>query len=188
MTKIIEDFIRKMLIQKRGKIYLFVLLAVIVFTSKKIIIIYNEELLVALTFFAFVFFLYNFFGDDIKRSLDERCLTIQQELETFYVLKKESLTQALQQHKDVSFLMESFTCLILFSKQVLNNARRGSLVVLKNLFFHHIKQKLSTLYFSTTPVESGWNRQLAASQLPLLLDHVEGRENQGFSVKNLPIF
>ena len=180
----IEDFIRKMLIQAREKIFLFVLLGVIVFTSKKIIIIYNEELLVALTFFAFVFFIYNFFGDDIKRSLDERCLTIQQELETFYVLKKESLTQALQQHKDVYFLMESFTCLMLFSKQVLNNARRGSLAVLKNLFFHHIKQKLSTLYFSTTPVESGWNRQLAASQLPLLLDHLEGRENQGFSINN----
>ncbi len=179
-----EDFIRKMLIQAREKIFLFVLLGVIVFTSKKIIIIYNEELLVALTFFAFVFFIYNFFGDDIKRSLDERCLTIQQELETFYILKKESLTQALQQHKDVYFLMESFTCLMLFSKQVLNNARRGSLAVLKNLFFHHIKQKLSTLYFSTTPVESGWNRQLAASQLPLLLDHLEGRENQGFSMNN----
>jgi hypothetical protein len=172
-----QNWIKK-LIQGREKIYFFLFLTAMVFTSKKIIIIYNEEILVAVTFFAFVFFIYNFFGHNIKESLDERCLTIQQEMETFFVLKKESLTQALQQHKDVSFLMENLTCLIKFTKQVLNNASQRSLVVLNNLFFHHIKQKLSTLYLSTTPPESDWNRQLAAYQLPLVLAFLESRENQ----------
>ena len=176
----------KNLIQGREKIYFFLFLTAMVFTSKKIIIIYNEEILVALTFFAFVFFIYNFFGHNIKESLDERCLTIQQEMETFFVLKKESLTQALQQHKDVSFLMENLTCLKKFTKQVLNNASQRSLVVLNNLFFHHIKQKLSTLYLSTTPPESDWNRQLAAYQLPLVLAFLESRENQAFTTQDLP--
>lgn len=149
-------------------------LGAIFLLSKLSIIIYNEELLVTLTFFTFVFFIYNYFGNDIKESLDERCLAIQQELERFFVLKKESLIQLLRQHKDVSSLMKSITTLIDFTKQVLNKASQRSLLVLNNLFSHHIKQKLTTLSLSTAPLESEWNRELADYQLPLVLANLEG--------------
>ena len=163
--------------QDKQRFYFFLFLAAIVITSKKSIIIYNEEILVALTFFAFVFFIYNYFGNQIKESLDERCSLIQQELETFFVLKKESLIQALQQHRNVSSLMKTITTLIKFTKQLLNKASQRCLVVLNNIFFQHIKQKLSTLFLSTTPLELEWNRQLAAYQLPLVLANLENTDH-----------
>lgn len=163
--------------QDKQRLYLFLFLAAIVITSKKSIIIYNEEILVALTFFAFVFFIYNQFGTQVKESLDERCLLIQQELETFFVLKKESLIQALQQHRNVSSLMKTINTLIKFTKQLLNKASQRCLVVLNNIFFQHIKQKLSTLFLSTTPLELEWNRQLAAYQLPLVLANLENTDH-----------
>ena len=177
-NKMIKQNWTKILSQDQQKLYLFIFLATIVFTSKRIIIIYNEELLVALTFFAFVFFIYKFFGNNIKESLDERRLTIQQELETFFVIKKDSLTQVLEQYKNVSSLMKSLRTLIDFTKQLLSKASQRCLIVLNNIFFHHIKQKLSTLFLSTAPLESEWSRQLAAYQLPLVLANLEGTPNQ----------
>ena len=172
-----QQYLTKISNQDKRILYLLVFLAAIVITSKNSLIIYNEEILVALTFFAFVFFVYNSFGNQVKESLDERCLLIQQELETFFVLKKDSLIQALQQHKNVSSLMKSITTLIKFTKQLLNKASQRCLVVLNNIFFQHIKQKLSTLFLSATPLELEWNRQLAAYQLPLVLANLENGDN-----------
>lgn len=165
--------------QDQQKLYLSLFIAIVVFISKRFIIIYNEEVLVALTFFAFVFFIYKYFGDGIKEFLDDRCFTIQQELETFFVIKKDSLTQALQQHRNVSCLMKSLTSLIEFNKQLLRKASQHSVVILNSLISHHIKQKLSTLLYSTTPLESQWNRLIASYQLPLVLAHLESTQNQG---------
>lgn len=165
--------------QDQQKLYLSFFIAIVVFISKRFIIIYNEEVLVALTFFAFVFFIYKYFGDGIKEFLDDRCFTIQQELETFFVIKKDSLTQALQQHRNVSCLMKSLTSLIEFNKQLLRKASQHSVVILNSLISHHIKQKLSTLLYSTTPLESQWNRLIASYQLPLVLAHLESTQNQG---------
>jgi len=144
-----EQYLTKISNQDQRRLYLVVFLAAIVITSKKSLIIYNEE----------------------------RCLLIQQELETFFVLKKDSLIQALQQHKNVSSLMKSITTLIKFTKQLLNKASQRCLVVLNNIFFQHIKQKLSTLFLSTTPLELEWNRQLAAYQLPLVLANLENGDH-----------
>ena len=75
--------------------YIFAFLAFCVLSSKHIII-YNEEILVAITFFAFVYFVYRYFGQTIQESLDERSQGIRQELESFFVLKKTALEEVVQ--------------------------------------------------------------------------------------------
>ena len=165
----IEQYWAKIVNQDKGRLYFFFFLTAIVITSKKNLMIYNEEILVALTFFAFVFFIYNYFGNQVKESLDERCILIQQELITFLVETKNSLIQALQQHRNVSSLMTSIKTLIKFTKKVLNQTSQGCFVVLNNRFFHCIKQKLSTLFSSIMALGLGWKRQVATYQLPLVL-------------------
>ena len=55
--------------------YIFAFLAFCVFSSKHIII-YNEEILVFLSFSLFVIFVSFYFGNSIKESLDERIISI----------------------------------------------------------------------------------------------------------------
>ena len=80
--------------------YIFGFLVFCVFSSKNIII-YNEETLVALSFFAFIFFVFRYFGDTIKQSLDERSEGIKVELQNFLHLKAQSLKQLYKEHQKV---------------------------------------------------------------------------------------
>ena len=68
----------------RPYIFIFLLFCVV---SSKHLIIYNEEILVALSFFLFVIFVSQYFGNNIKESLDERSQAIKMELQNFLNLK-----------------------------------------------------------------------------------------------------
>ena len=78
--------------------YIFAFLAFCVVSSKHIII-YNEEILVALSFFLFIIFVSHYFGNNIKESLDERSKAIQSELQNFLTLKKDCLKELLNIYK-----------------------------------------------------------------------------------------
>ena len=80
--------------------YIFIFLIFCVVSSKHIII-YNEEILVALSFFIFVIFISQYFGNTIKESLDERSQAIKTELQNFLNLKQESLNELLKEHEKV---------------------------------------------------------------------------------------
>ena len=67
--------------------------------SSKHIIIYNEEILVSLSFLFFVIFVSFYFGDTIKESLDERKKLIESELQNFLNLKKESYKTLFKIHE-----------------------------------------------------------------------------------------
>ena len=71
-------------------INLFLIVCVL---SSNHIIIYNEELLVALSFFSFVIFIGRYFGNNIKESLDSNGLAIREICENLTNSKEEYLRQ-----------------------------------------------------------------------------------------------
>ena len=58
----------------------------------------------ALSFVLFVYFVFYYFGNNIKESLDERSETIKAELQNFLKLKKSSLENLYAEHKKVAKL------------------------------------------------------------------------------------
>ena len=109
--------------------YIFGFLVFCVFSSKNIII-YNEETLVALSFFAFIFFVFRYFGDTIKQSLDERSQTIKVELQNFLSLKADSLKQLYKEHQKVTALTNTLNTIKVFTVSELkkqSNLGKGGL-------------------------------------------------------------
>jgi hypothetical protein len=66
--------------------------------SSKHILIYNEETLVALSFFLFVYLTYKYAGDSIGASMDSRGQEIATELEQFLVSREEALNNLSEAH------------------------------------------------------------------------------------------
>ena len=154
--------------------YLFAFLAFCVLSSKHIII-YNEELLVAITFLAFVVFIFQYFGATVKESLDERRFEIKSELERFFLLKKESLTELAIEHKKVSLLKKALASLKGFTQEeAMEAASRGN-DALKETFAHQITEKLVPLSLPEISLQSKWQERLASSQLGLVLANLEKR-------------
>lgn len=85
----------------RPFIFIFLLFCVL---SSKNIIIFNEETLVAGSFFLFILFIFHYFGETIKESLNERNLAIKNELQSFLNIKKNSLNFLFKEHNKISLL------------------------------------------------------------------------------------
>jgi len=121
--------------------YIFGFLIFCVFSSKNIII-YNEETLVALCFFAFIFFVFRYFGDTIKTSFDERSESIKAELQNFLFLKADSLKQLYKEHQKVYALTATLDTVKSFTVKELKKQRS---LDYNKVFSDQIKQKLNTL-------------------------------------------
>lgn len=129
------------------RFYLFIFLAFSVLSSKNILI-YNEETLVALSFFCFIFFVLHYFGNTIKDSLNERSQVIREELQNFLIIKEKSFQELLTQHQKVSGLVKALGVLNTFTKTELNALNKNGEKALNNLFSSRIQTKLKTLAFS----------------------------------------
>lgn len=148
--------------------YLFAFLAFCVLSSKHIII-YNEELLVAVSFVAFVLFSLHYFGNTIKESLDERRDGIKAELERFFLLKRESLQELSEQHGKVSLLKRGLTSLKECTKgEAVEGAMRGT-TSLKEVFAQQVGQRLQSMLLATSPLVLKWQDRVARSQLGAVL-------------------
>lgn len=86
--------------------YIFAFLVFSVASSKHIII-YNEELLVALTFLFFVIYIKVAFGNSIKNSIDESRNSILQELQSSRVHKKSGADSLKSIHEKVPAIQRS---------------------------------------------------------------------------------
>lgn len=86
--------------------YILGILAICVASSKHIII-YNEELLVALTFLCFVIYIKTAFGTNIKESLDESRHSILQELQSLASYKKNGSLELKSIHEKVPLMDKS---------------------------------------------------------------------------------
>ncbi len=134
------------------RLYLFLFLAFSVCSSKNILI-YNEETLVALSFFCFLFFVLHYFGNTIKDSLNERSQVIREELQNFLILKENSFQELLNQHQKVSGLLKAMQVLNEFTKSELNVLNKNGKKALKNMFTSRIDHKLKTLVFSKLMIQ-----------------------------------
>lgn len=136
-----------MFTNQKLRLYIFAFLAFCVLSSKHIFI-YNEETLVAISFFAFIFFVFHYFGDTIKDSLNERSDLIQQELQNFLNLKQSSFNELLIEHNRVSGLVKIMKLLENFTNNELKFLNLNSKNALNNMFINQMQQKLKTLAFS----------------------------------------
>ena len=132
--------------------YLFIFLAFAVLSSKNIII-YNEETLVALSFFCFIYFVLHYFGKTITESLNERSHVIREELQNFLILKEHSFQELLAQHQKVSGLVKAINVLNAFTKNELNQLNTNGEKALKNMFSSRIHSKLKTLGYSKLTIQ-----------------------------------
>jgi hypothetical protein len=128
------------------RLYIIAFLSFCVLSSKHILI-YNEETLVALSFFCFLFFVYRYFGNSIKDSLNERSQSIQFELQNFVILKQSSLQELLQEHQKVSELVKAMKNINLFTKRELTGLKVHGGKALKNSFLEQLQQKFKNLDF-----------------------------------------
>jgi len=168
-----------MMTNEKLRPYIFGFLAFCVLSSKHIII-YNEEILVALTFFAFVYFVYRYFGHTIQESLDERSQGIQQELESFSVLKKTALEELLQEHKKVSSLSGALQSLAAFTSTQVQNACVTGNKTLQSVVAQDMSKKLSTLAQASGPLQMEWQARMAQSQVARVLLKLQ-KSKQGSS-------
>jgi hypothetical protein len=80
------------------ELVIILILVLSVFSSKQIFI-FNEEIIVALSFVAFVLFTQQMFGNNIKALFDERQTSILTELEQYLDLKDALLAESMKQYE-----------------------------------------------------------------------------------------
>lgn len=158
--------------------YIFGFLVFCVFSSKNIII-YNEETLVALSFFAFIFFVFRYFGDTIKQSLDERSQTIKVELQNFLSLKADSLKQLYKEHQKVTALTNTLNTIKVFTVSELKKQSNLGKGGLNKVFSDQVKQKLNTLSSSKMSLYQELQQHIAQNVLSAVLVKISSLKKAG---------
>jgi hypothetical protein len=118
--------------------------------SSKHILIYNEETLVALSFFCFLFFVYRYFGTTLRDSFNERSQSIQSQLQNSLISKESSFNELLKEHQKGSGLVKAIKKIDLFTNHECTRLHVHGKKALRNLFIIQIQQKLKNLAFSSS--------------------------------------
>lgn len=122
----------------------FFLMLTAVLTGKEILI-FNEEILIVLTFSAFVTFAYINLGDGIANDLNERSLKIQQEFEEYYVVREEIVKNLITYHQKQLSLANEIEAIAAFSKNQVEYIVEKQSLSLEATIVQQIKQKLKTI-------------------------------------------
>ena len=119
----IEDIVR--FVQTKA---VWLVMSILTFSvlSSKHIIIYNEEILVALNFFAFVWFTAHYYGQDIQTALDQRGIEASQGLRTYITTRGDFLQLCKQEYeKQLNFANQIRTLSNFSTQEMMQAAIRG---------------------------------------------------------------
>ncbi len=168
------------LYKSRPYIFAFLLFCV---ASSKHIIIYNEELLVAGTFFAFVIFITVYFGDTIKASLDESRNAILQELQSLWVHKKNGALYLKSQHEKVPAILESLSSIEAFTLDTASQIGAIATKSYNRAARQQIQHRCEQYVSSAQPLFTSYQQTMADSYLPLVLVNSQRPQSlaQGFT-------
>lgn len=149
----------------RNLLYIFLLLSVL---SSRHIIIYNEELLVALSFFLFVIFVGRYFGDQIKGTLDENGRAIREICENLSNSKQQYLQQLTKQLQSKVKYKSSFAAVKdCIARNLREKSSRGD-SLLKH-FSQQMVLQCTTLVESKRLLQSPLAHLMAKNQLDRVL-------------------
>ena len=155
--------------QKYFKInYLVNVFLLICVLSTNQIIIYNEELLVALSFFLFVAFVGRYFGNNIKESLDSSSQVVREIYENLTNSKQHHLQQLKQLFEKSINYENTFLSLKTATRDQLSKEKKlsGSLW---SHFYQQWLQKSSTLIESKRNLQPTLVDLMSNNQLPLVI-------------------
>ena len=159
--------------------YIFLFLGFCVLSSKNIII-YNEETLVALSFVLFVYFVFYYFGNNIKDLLDERSETIKAELQNFLKLKRSSLENLYAEHNKVAKLGKVLSQVSLFTISEINKSTRLGKESLYAGITSQYKNRLTLLSDSSSLLQQKLQQVIGNTLLDaVLVKRVKNRQNKG---------
>jgi len=162
--------------RKSAIVFIFSLLVFALFSSKKIII-YNEELLVVLTFFGFIYFIYTYFSDVITESLDARSKEATENLQTFLELKKVYLNTSIQEQKkqlEISQILKNVSKFS-YNEMLLIAQHQNSLLLETKPNF--VKSKLNNLVSTIQLNDQRLNQSIALSLLGAVLEKYASSKN-----------
>lgn len=133
--------------------------------SSKHLVIYNEETLVALSFFLFVVFVARYFGETISESLQERSQVIQHELHNFLTLKAESSQELVSEYQKVARLVNFVEMLADFTARELDRFQSWSHQRVQNTCRLEILEKFKLLGFSKLALQQTLQQGLSQNLL-----------------------
>lgn len=166
-----------------SKTYIVAILAFCVASSKHIII-YNEELLVAITFFCFVLYIKTAFGTSIKESLDEGRESILQELQSLAIHKKKASLELKNLHEKVPLMEKSLESIENYISCLVKEI--GDIA--ENTLFSTAKQQITLRCEQgslSQPLFTAYQQTMSDSFLPGLFVSIKKNEKSNLKSKAL---
>ena len=94
------------------------ILLFLIFISKEFIV-FNEEILVLLAFFIFIFLVINYAKSSINESLNDKLEQIKNEFDFYKNLQKQTISYLIGYHKKQTLLVDNIKKILFFSKEEL---------------------------------------------------------------------
>lgn len=162
-----------MSINLKRSTYLALFLVFIVASSKSIII-YNEEILVAISFVCFILFSLRYFGENVSNSLNERGSLIKTDLQLVDKTEQEKLIKVLEAQNKTAKLKKWIESLGSFTSNSFSFKKEKSKQAFKKAninpeFFRQSKSELARLGSMKGLLDKQINASIAPVILPVVL-------------------